>query len=213
MTTDNKLNSMEVTTQESSSIMKGAIGEDLELIESRKEDSLHDVEGDHHDNNNNNSNNNELENIVSVNRDLRSLLESPSREDGPGQPVVSRRKNFRNLTKIGAIEIQDHFSLQNPSSHISFADDEVVVFVDDLEQITLEKKKDHNFYTAKQATVASPGIILLRWAYTTIAFMLAGFVFVFCLHIILFLFLSLAIASGEFSFRSVETEIRFPLEQ
>ena len=73
-----------------------------------------------------------------------------------------------------------------------------MILVDNLEQTTLEKKKDSNLIVVKQASVASPGIMLLRLAYTLVAFMVAGFVFVFCIQIALFLFLGLAIESGAY---------------
>lgn len=106
------------------------------------------------------------------------------------------RTRLRKMTVIGDMQVQDHFSLANPSSHVAFAEDEAMVFVDNLEQITLEKQKGNDFVIAKQASVASPGIMLLRVAYTIVAFLTAGFVFVFCIQLVLFLFLGLAIESG-----------------
>ncbi len=127
----------------------------------------------------------------SVNKGLRDLVETKPIADSNGG--VKMRK----MTRIGDMTIQDHFTLSNPSSHVMFADDEAMVFVDNLEQITLEKKKDNGYIVAKQGTIGSPGIMMLRLAYTLIAFLMAGFVFVFCIQIVLFLFLGLAIESGK----------------
>lgn len=130
--------------------------------------------------------------VPTVTQDLQRLM-LPSRASDEG---VSRRTKSRSFTTIGNVQIFDHFSLQNPSSHITFADNEAIVFVENLEQIVIEKKNDNSYFTAKQATVASPGIILLRFLYTVNAFVLAAFIFALCMHIFLFLFLSLAIESG-----------------
>ena len=110
---------------------------------------------------------------------------------------VHRRKNAGSIVRLGNVDIRDHPSLTNPSSHVSFGDDETIVIVDNFEQFTLEKKKNDPFLTAKYASLASPGILILRSAYTLIAFVLAGFILVFCLNIVLFLFLGLAIQSGK----------------
>ena len=110
---------------------------------------------------------------------------------------VHRRKNYGSIVRLGNVDIRDHPSLTNPSSHVIFGEDETIVIVDNFEQFTLEKKKNDSFLTAKQASLASPGILILRSAYTLIAFVLAGFILAFCLNIVLFLFLGLAIQSGK----------------
>ena len=129
---------------------------------------------------------------LSITSKLRDLVETAPSEEG--------KTRMRKMTRIGGMMVQDHFSLSHPSSHVAFAEDEAMIFVDNLEQVTFEKKKDNDFVVAKQSTVASPGIMLLRLVYTILAFLMAGFVFVFCIQIVLFLFLGLAIESGEISF-------------
>ena len=103
----------------------------------------------------------------------------------------------RKLNTLGSAQMKDHFSLSNPSSIVSFTDEESVVFIDNLEQVTLQKKKGDDYIVAKQATVASPGLMFMRMAYAIIATLMAGFLLVFCIQIVLFLFLGLAIESGE----------------
>jgi hypothetical protein len=108
-------------------------------------------------------------------------------------------KNLNNTmvaSDTGETKVQDHFSLSNPSSVVRFATTESIILVDNLEQITLEKKAGSDYITAKQATVSSPGLILMRSAYTLMAFLISGFVFVCCTQFVLFLFLGLAIESG-----------------
>ncbi len=118
-------------------------------------------------------------------------------DDSTASTTEEGTTRMRKITKLGGMAIKDHFSLPNPSSRIGFADDEIMVLMDNLEQITIEKKKDNDFIVVKQATIASPGIMLLRLFYTLTAFFMAGLVFVFCIQIVLFLFLGLAIESGK----------------
>ena len=115
----------------------------------------------------------------------------------------AEKKNYgsvvrpRRVNRIGNINVRDHFSLSNPSSTVAFADDEAIVFVDNLEQVTLHKDNEKEYLTAKQATVSSPGLLLTRSFYTVVALLMTGFVFIFCIQIVLFLFLGLAIESGK----------------
>ena len=113
-------------------------------------------------------------------------------EEGPVKRVV------RNISHIGNITVKDHFSLSNPSSTATFANDETLIFNDNLEQVVLEKKEGEDHITAKQATVASPGLMFTRVAYTIVAFLISGYMFVFCIQLVLFLFLGLAIESGKY---------------
>ena len=103
----------------------------------------------------------------------------------------------RRVNRIDNINVKDHFSLSNPSSTVAFADDEAIVFVDNLEQVALHKSKKSGYITAKQATVSSPGLNFIRFLYTLVALLMTGFVFIFCIQIVLFLFLGLAIESGK----------------
>lgn len=114
----------------------------------------------------------------------------------PRQTKKSTRESY--VTKFDNIYFRDHFSLENPSSHLSFHDHEAIVLVDNLEQITLEKKKDDDFTFAKQQTIASPGLIFLRILSTWFAFMMASFLMAFCIQSVLFLFLGLITGAGMF---------------
>lgn len=105
---------------------------------------------------------------------------------------------FGSVTKFGNVVFNDHPSLSNPSSHVTFREEEAVVFVQNFEQISLEKKKNEHFFTVKQTSLASPGILMLRAAYTLVSFLMAGFLFIFSLNIVLFLFMGLVIESGKF---------------
>ena len=108
--------------------------------------------------------------------------------------LKSRGSYFKNVgDNVG---LRDHFTLSNPSSHVSFFDHEAVVYVGDLEQITLEKKKDDTIITAKQSSTASPGVLFLRILYTLQAFLVASFLLVFCMEAVFFLFLGVVIGSG-----------------
>ena len=119
-------------------------------------------------------------------------IETPSRSN-----LTRRDHGYKNVTQLGNMCVKDHFSLTNPSSTVAFADEEVIIFVSDLEQLTIEKKKENDYITAKQATVASPGLIFTRILKALVAFLMAGLVFVCCIQIVLFLFLGLAIESGK----------------
>lgn len=104
--------------------------------------------------------------------------------------------NPKQYTSLGTLTVKDHFSLSNPSSLVRFVDEETLIFTDNTEQVTLEKKKGEDFITAKQATVSSPGMMALRLAYTLITVFMTGILLVFCIQLVLFLFLGLAIESG-----------------
>ena len=103
----------------------------------------------------------------------------------------------RKISHIGNMKVQDHFSLSNPSSSVNFGEDEALIFFHNNSQTTLEKKRGSDVIIAKQADLGSAGLIFTRFVYTLVAFLMAGFVFIFCIQIVLFLFLGLAIESGE----------------
>jgi hypothetical protein len=143
------------------------------------------------------------ESTVGVSGGLRGILRKAA--DGPDEnrsgPQLGRgferSKKSKNLIQIGNLKVKEHFSLAHPSSAVAFAEDETLVFVDNLEQVTLEKKSGTDYLTAKQATFSTPGLFLTRAAYTMVALLMAGFIFAFCIQILLFLFLGLAINGGK----------------
>ncbi len=119
----------------------------------------------------------------------------------PETPAVE--EDVKHYNHISGIAVKDHFSLVNPTSTVRFADDETLVFVDNNEQLTLEKKNDEDFITAKQSTISSPGLMLLRFAYTLVTAFMTGWLVVFCIQVVLFLFLGLAIESGKLRFTRI----------
>ncbi len=143
---------------------------------------------------------------VHVDNALTSLVSDDANEDAAAAAAATgaiiRRRNpnreesyFRNVGNIG---FRDHFSLSNPSNHLSFFDYEAILFVDNLHQIIIEKKNGDNSFTAKQTTAASPGIVTLRLIYTFMSLLLAGFLLVYCILTVLFLFLGVLIGFGAF---------------
>jgi hypothetical protein len=122
---------------------------------------------------------------------LSQLLETPI------QPQLERVVNARNLATIGNMKIKEHFSLRNPSSTVAFAEEEAIIFVDNLEQVVLEKNPGNDYITAKQATVSTPGLVLMRIIYVMVALLMSGFLFAICLEVCLYLFFGLAIRSGK----------------
>lgn len=63
-----------------------------------------------------------------------------------------------------------------------------------MEQLVLEKRGDE--ILARRMQEDFPGLVFAHGLYTTIAILMAGFMFVFCIQLLLFLFLGLAIDSG-----------------
>ncbi len=149
----------------------------------------------------------ESEEVVSLGSAIRRLMtrEEPKPMKVEEQPKVDPEYNavktvdgnLRFSSTLGGMPVKDHFSLSNPTSTITFADDEALVLVDNMEQVAIEKKAGTNYFVAKQATVSSPGLVFSRFAYSLVAVLMAGFVFIFCIQIVLFLFLGLAIESGK----------------
>lgn len=111
---------------------------------------------------------------------------------------ITPTSNHNNNYNIG---IKDHYSLQHPSSHLSLFqndDEEAIVFVDNLDQITFKKKQNQNYVTAMQnIAFASPGLILLRSIYTWIALMMVCVLGIFCIQTLLFLFIGAINSAGE----------------
>ncbi len=130
-----------------------------------------------------------------------SFETDPNKKSHLGQSYYSLHSNSfeHGVSKksVGKMKVRDHFSLSNPTSAVTFAENESLLFVDNLEQVVLEKKAGDDYITAKQATVSSPGLILLRSIYTLVATLVSGLLFVFCVQLVLFLFLGVAIESGE----------------
>ena len=149
---------------------------------------------------------------VSIDDELRRLVgnnnnnnDDDDDDETTSSPTTGIRQRKPNELKSRAsyrkdigdnLAFRDHFSLANPSSHVSFFDREAVVYVHNLAQITLEKRKDDSIITAKHSTTASPGLLFLRIVYTLQALLVAGFLFVFCIEAVLFLFLGVMIGSG-----------------
>ncbi len=104
--------------------------------------------------------------------------------------------NFVSRRKFGNVSVEDHPTLAEPSSSLTFTNKQTKVFTIGQEQIILEKSENEEKAIAKQVDFGSPGLFLMRLAYTLVAFLMSGFCFIFCEQLILFLFLGLAIESG-----------------
>jgi len=109
---------------------------------------------------------------------------------------VHRGQRIKNLNAFGGIKVKDHFSLSNPSSTVQFSDKEAIVFVDNTQQLVLQKGEDDDFFVARHVSTGTPGLFLIRAAYTLVTVLMTGVLFVFCIQVVLFLFLGLAIETG-----------------
>lgn len=112
--------------------------------------------------------------------------------------MQSGEKEKQEKSKIGLkhLPFNDHFTLSNPSSTLKLKNKESKVFILGNSQIVLEQENDSDQVIAKQIDAGSAGLFLIRAAYSLVAFLMSGFLFVFCIQLILFLFLGLAIESG-----------------
>lgn len=146
--------------------------------------------------------NTEIQMEASDNTEVSEDIKSPA-------SIERAVKHRRVSTRMGNTAVRDHFSLSNPSSNVAFAEDEAILFVDNLEQVVLEKKTGDDHITAKQATVSSPGLVFLRSVYTLVATLMSGLLFVFCIQLVLFLFLGVAIESGEQTTTRVKCYVNF----
>ena len=90
----------------------------------------------------------------------------------------------------------DDPSLANPSSTLFFCKNETKIFTLGQTQVILEKDSGSQEVSAKQIQEGTPGLFLIRAVYTLIAFLMSGFLFVFCVQLILSLFLGLLFESG-----------------
>ena len=90
----------------------------------------------------------------------------------------------------------DHFSLDNPTSQLKFYQKESTVLNVGQTQIVLEYDKDTNVVSTRQIVQDSPGLFIIRGAYTLVAFLMSGLLFVFCTQLVLSLFLGLLRQSG-----------------
>lgn len=82
----------------------------------------------------------------------------------------------RRVNRVGGINVKDHFSLSNPSSTVAFADNETLVFVDNFEQVSLQKEKNSGISEPKPIycwTVLCIAIILF-YIFPAIALFNAG---------------------------------------
>jgi len=110
--------------------------------------------------------------------------------------IVNGTRDSMRSSRLGDLEMRDHFTLSNPSSSLVFRNNDTQVFTLGTQQIVLEREVGSDVITAKQIDEGTPGLALIRGAYTLVAALMAGFLFVFCIQLILFLFLGLAIESG-----------------
>ena len=146
-----------------------------------------------------------MEESLLIEDELRALVEPsgfPAPNESSNTPnrrggLRRRSTGFKHVTQLGSMLVHDHPTLKNPSSAVAFANDEVIVFVDTFDQLTLEKNDENEYITAKQATVATPGLIIIHALYALVAFLVAGLLFVFCVQILFFLFLGIAIDVGK----------------
>ncbi len=100
------------------------------------------------------------------------------------------------ITRLEGFSISDDTTLQNPSSGVVLRGKHTHIFSTGLKQLVLEHEKNSDVIKAKQFDEITPGLLLLRGAYTLMAMLMSGFLFVFSVQLILFLFLGLAIKSG-----------------
>ena len=107
--------------------------------------------------------------------------------------------------------VVDHFSLARPTSQIIFCQDEKTVVNTVVNvgknQIILETDQESNEVSARQIVQESPGLFVVRAAYTLIAFQMSGFLLVFSTQLVLSLFLALMKHSG----RTNDNDFSFPL--
>jgi len=87
--------------------------------------------------------------------------------------------------------IKDHFSLHNPSTTIAFADKKTHVFTNGTDQLTLDISG--GVIEAKETSIATAPLFLVRSAYALVAALMAGFLLAFCIQLLLFLFVTLLI--------------------
>jgi hypothetical protein len=126
------------------------------------------------------------ETVATAQRMFSMMLQKPNE-------VEDKKKSKTGLRNL---PFSDHFTLSNPSSTLKLKNNESKVFILGNSQIVLEEENDGDRVLAKQIEVGSAGLFLIRAAYSLIAFLMSGFLFVFCVQLILFLFLGLAIESG-----------------
>jgi len=108
----------------------------------------------------------------------------------------STRLRHTHKSALGNLTVSDDPTLANPSSALYFGQKETKVFTLGQAQVVLEKEIGGTEVTAKQIDEGTPGLSLIRATYTLIAFLMSGFLFVFCVQLILFLFLGLTAEFG-----------------
>lgn len=123
---------------------------------------------------------------------------SPTNEAHEKTPLVDRYNSLIGSANLGNLFIKGHFSLQAPSSAVTFSDSQIHVFSDGPQQTILEKDGLTNVVHVKQNDVSTPGLTLIRAAYTIIAVLVTGFTFIFCIQMILFLFLGLVVEASHY---------------
>jgi hypothetical protein len=127
--------------------------------------------------------------------------EDPKLSAQDASPKKSKNSNISSsqwvtTANFGQLIIRDHPSLEQPSSCVTYQGQQNYLFSLGTNQLVLKKGLDSNQVWAKQYDEGTPGLFLIRGAYTLISVLMSGFLFVFCVQLVLFLFLGLVIHSG-----------------
>lgn len=128
-------------------------------------------------------------------------------EGGGETAAISKRHGFYNFSTSfngQGLKVRDHFSLHAPVSAVKFDQAQTYIFATQMDQLVLEKRGDE--ILARRIQEDSPGYVFARGSYSIIAFLMAGFLFVFCIQLLLFLILGLAI---EYGLTSQHSEIHY----
>ena len=117
---------------------------------------------------------------------IEMTFQEPETEDAPQDEEAKKEK----IT----LDMEDHFTLPHPASYIKFQNKDLQIFSLETSQIVIEKKGDE--IIGRKTKEGSIGLLLLRGFYALMAFLLSGFIFIFCIQILLFLFIGLITESG-----------------
>jgi len=113
--------------------------------------------------------------------------------------------------------LNDHFSLEMPSSSVRFRHAHIRVFEQANNQFIMEETstKDEDGrvkgtnVAVKYVNNATTGLKMLRAGYSLVSVFVGGFIFIFCLMLLLFLFVDLASKVGAGEHKSSQTVIGF----
>ena len=138
---------------------------------------------------------------VGVNRSSMQVVDFSSQKDhavGTIVPINTSSPAQEDTLEgdCSALTIIDHFLLPTPSNFINLHNKDTHIFTVGTHQIVLQKDTESDSYHAKQVEEGTSGLFLVRSIYTTIAALMTGFLFVFCVQLFLFLFLGLLMDSG-----------------